>query len=739
MDGYRDSREHLRDELHRLDLLLKAHIAQRRSGPAQADFNALSGLLLSEEEIDLLVGNTPRDTANGNTAVALELQRLSTALAQLDQHINRKVALALEVGVFLALPQLMRHFRLAPFDVDALLICLAPEVDRKYETLYAYLHNDVTRKLPSVDLVLQLLCASFEECLEARTRLLPEAPLFRHHFLTCAGDRADDGMLTRPLRIDQRVLHYVLGVETMDAELTVFTAAVTPRVTLDALLLPDDLKTRLGRVFQHWTRQWYENDMPGVWRFLFQGPTGVGKKHMAEALCAMQGLHLLVVDVPLMLVHDAADAGRVARLLREAQLRLAAVYLDHAEILLGMSEKTVRARTAIVQALAGFPGVVFFGSTQPWDELAYPDIPDLFRVVFPAPDFALRRRCWETFLRQEGLSVASDIDVGHLADTFDFTAETVRQAVAEAYRLAMLRDPEAPTITAADLSQACRGQSGMHLGTLARKVTPLYTWEDIVLPPACLEQLREICAHARNRQQVFEQWGFNRKIALGKGLSVLFVGPSGTGKTMAADIIANDLGLELYKIDLSGVVSKYIGETEKNLSQVFDAAERSNVALFFDEADAIFGKRSDVKDAHDRYANIETNYLLQRLEEYAGLVMLASNLPRNIDNAFTRRLRFIVEFPVPDEAHCRRIWQQIFPSDLPRDTDIDFEFLSRKLKMTGGNIKNIALHAAFLAAAEGGVIGMVHIIRATRREFQKMGRLCVKADFEQYFDWVRDD
>jgi SpoVK/Ycf46/Vps4 family AAA+-type ATPase len=270
-------------------------------------------------------------------------------------------------------------------------------------------------------------------------------------------------------------------------------------------------------------------------------------------------------------------------------------------------------------------------------------------------------------------------------------------------------------------------------------VTPLYTWDDIVLPRACLEQLREICAQARYRQHVFEHWGFKRKVALGKGLSVLFVGPSGTGKTMAADIIANDLGLELYKIDLSGVVSKYIGETEKNLRQIFEAAEQSNAALFFDEADAVFGKRSEVKDAHDRYANIETNYLLQRIEDYEGIVILASNFPKNIDDAFTRRLRFIVEFPLPDASSRQQIWQHIFPAELPRSRDIDIDFLSRKLKLSGGNIKNIALNAAFLAAANSGVLAMEDIIHATKREFHKMGRLCVKADFEQYFEWVREE
>ena len=274
---------------------------------------------------------------------------------------------------------------------------------------------------------------------------------------------------------------------------------------------------------------------------------------------------------------------------------------------------------------------------------------------------------------------------------------------------------------------------------MARKVTPLYTWDDIILPADDLRQLQEICAQAKHRQQVFGEWGFGGKMSLGKGLSILFVGPSGTGKTMASEIIARELGLDLFKIDLAGVVSKYIGETEKNLSRIFEEAEQSNAILFFDEADALFGKRSQVKDAHDRYANIEINYLLQKMEEYEGITVLASNFKKNIDEAFTRRLRFIVEFPFPDETYRRRIWQHIFPEAIRPDADVDFAFLARKLQLTGGNIRNIALNAAFLAAADGGVVNMEHLIRSTKREFQKMGRLCVKADFEQYYEWVSDE
>ena len=241
--------------------------------------------------------------------------------------------------------------------------------------------------------------------------------------------------------------------------------------------------------------------------------------------------------------------------------------------------------------------------------------------------------------------------------------------------------------------------------------------------------LREICNQVRYRAQVYDTWGFDRKLSLGKGLNVLFAGPSGTGKTMAAEIMARELGLDLYKIDLSTIVSKYIGETEKNLARIFAEAETSNAILFFDEADALFGKRSEVRDSHDRYANIEISYLLQRMEEYDGVAILASNLSKNMDDAFVRRMRFTVEFPFPDEDSRRRIWEGIWPAETPRRPGLDLADMARRFDLPGGAIRNIAVAAAFLAADDGQAVGMGHLMRATQREYQKMGKLTTAAEY----------
>jgi SpoVK/Ycf46/Vps4 family AAA+-type ATPase len=264
-------------------------------------------------------------------------------------------------------------------------------------------------------------------------------------------------------------------------------------------------------------------------------------------------------------------------------------------------------------------------------------------------------------------------------------------------------------------------------------VASSHTWADLVLPPVTLRQVKTIAAAIKNQHIVYSGWGFERRIASGKGLKVLFAGASGTGKTMTAGIIARDLGLDLYKIDLSGIVSKYIGETEKNLDRIFQAARRSNAILFFDEADALFGKRSEVKDAHDRYANIEVAYLLQKVEEHAGPVILASNLSKNIDQAFSRRMHYVVEFPLPDETHRERLWRGMFPAQTPLAAEVDFSFLAKQFPISGGDIQNVALDAAFLAAEDGRVITMKHLVRAIARQMVKQGKIPSATELKQYY------
>jgi SpoVK/Ycf46/Vps4 family AAA+-type ATPase len=312
---------------------------------------------------------------------------------------------------------------------------------------------------------------------------------------------------------------------------------------------------------------------------------------------------------------------------------------------------------------------------------------------------------------------------------FQFGPQAVRQAVIAA-RYAAVMNGQGDVVSMTELWEACRQQSQWQLDDLAQRIEPAYGWDDLVLPAEVDAQLREIGAQVMYRHLVYGAWGYEHRLNRGRGISALFAGASGTGKTMAAEVLANELKLPLYRIDLAGVVSKYVGETEKNLRRIFHSAEQSGTVLFFDEADALFGKRTDVKDSHDRYANIEVNYLLQLMETYSGLAILATNRRQAIDRAFLRRLRFVVDFVFPGVYHRRRIWRRVFTSDVPLGR-IDYNQLAQ-LEIAGGNIHSIALNAAFLAAADGGVVQMEHIMAAARREYAKIDKMETATTFGEY-------
>jgi len=350
-------------------------------------------------------------------------------------------------------------------------------------------------------------------------------------------------------------------------------------------------------------------------------------------------------------------------------------------------------------------------------------------VQVPPPTAEERSELWQQVLSALPHSLNGAVEA--VVEQFDFGPSLIVRAAQQAQIRARVRgggDSGSGTVEDEDLWLACREQAAQGMDGQAQRIQPCHTWDDIVLPTDVRRQLQEIAGQVANRHLVYGTWGFGAKLSRGRGISALFAGPSGTGKTLAAEILAHHLELDLYRIDLSSVVSKYIGETEKNLRRVFDSAEQSGAILFFDEADALFGKRSEVRDSHDRYANVEVSYLLQKMEEYEGIAILASNLRQHLDQAFLRRLAFMVHFPFPDEESRRRIWEGSWPDEAPLDAEIDFGFLAREYRLAGGNIRNIVLAAAFLAAAERDRVRQSHLLRATRREYQKMGKTIAEAE-----------
>jgi SpoVK/Ycf46/Vps4 family AAA+-type ATPase len=509
----------------------------------------------------------------------------------------------------------------------------------------------------------------------------------------------------------------------MDARLVQCCRLLEPTAVLSEVAVPEEIKTALPALLSAAGKE------REPLRLYFRGQRGAQRRQTAEALAGMSAARMLLVDLETALASAADFATLLQLIFREACLLDALVYFEGLDALRG-AERAPSFK-CFSAALAESRATVIMAGTAPLGKALQDAGCAVLEVVFPRADFERRRASWQAALRRHGVKADAAL-TEELAGRFRLTHGEIDSAARAARARALWRQAARGSRVrqaqngareeTADLYTAAREQSSDNLSSLASKISPRYELSDIVLPPDQLDQLTEICNRARFRHVVSGQWGFGRKSSLGNGLNALFSGPPGTGKTMAAEVIARELHLDLYKIDLSQIVSKYIGETEKNLDRIFREAQTSSSILFFDEADALFGKRSEVTDAHDRYANIEVGYLLQKMEEYDGIAILATNLRQNMDDAFLRRLHVHLEFPFPDESHRKSIWRTVFPQEAPLHAEVDFDRLAREIKLAGGNIRSIAMTAAYFAASNGGRISMSHLVRAARREFQKLGR-----------------
>jgi hypothetical protein len=718
--AYSSSWEHLADELRWLDHLLHLCLLDRMRQGGDDPLGSFKGLVLSEQAILRLLAGGGQGASGASVAAGVPAA-VAASLDEIALRIARTRDASMRAGIDLLLPRLSQIFHLDPFEERCVLICLAPEVDRKYEQIYAYLHDDLTRRKPTIGLVLELLCASPEEMFAARAAFEPRGTLLQARLIHVEGMREGlSPLLSRGLKLEDRIAGFLLGSRTIAPAVQDLAHLVAPVARPDVSLIAGDMRARLGAAI----RERLERTEPGSLVVYLHGPHGAETAALAHAVCHDLGMPLIEADVERMLADPRPFDETAWLVAREAVLQPAALCVSEFDQLFAEEQGQTPPREklrALVTAVQALSRVTFLLSTRPWSPAGVLESLDGFvEIALGAPDGAAAEALWEQRLR--GKPLGDGIDPGTFASRFKLTPGQVGDAVALAGSLASWRAPGDGTISAGDLAAACRAQAGLRLSRVARKVEPCYGWEDIVLPADQLEQLREIRDQAQHRHVVFGEWGFGRRLSLGKGLSTLFSGPPGTGKSMAAEVLARELGLDLYKIDLSRVVSKYIGETEKNLDRVFAAAEASNAILFFDEADALFGKRSEVRDSHDRYANVEVSYLLQKMEEYEGVAILASNLRQHLDQAFLRRLAFMVHFPFPDEESRLRIWEHAWPEETPLDDDVDFGFLAHEFRLSGGNIRNIVVAAAFLAAAARGRVTQSHLLHATRREYQKMGK-----------------
>lgn len=732
--AYESNDEHLGEELDRVAGLLRAQLQRfRLSRPEalrQSYWHAtdeyLDGLSHDDEHSPLASFEPPRE-------VRRMLEWAAMRRAAIDQRIaatrNRDLRLA----------RLASEFGLSAEEIDAILIALLPSLHSTYRHWLGILQQEPARAQATVGLIIEMLAKTGADYAGLFAMLSASGRLARSRLLVLAGVDGDP-LATRAAFVDDRVAMHLFGIDGIDQRAVTVVRWFDDAVELRALPLTTEQANRLEMLPN---LRAAEPDFLARLRVKFIGPDpDLAVRAFATVVA---GLHrpLLVIDVD-----SALDIGIdwplvIDLALREARLAGGVPLFTGVGRLLDSPEHRCR-YDQLMSRLAEFPhpAAIEIGSGGQEDPRAGRDwIP----FHLGAPTVGMREQLWQRLLETEPNSVADREAVAPgLARSFQLTHSQIRDAWRTAESLARHRNVFIASVESDDLFGACRHQSAKRLVAFAQRIEPrrnLKLDRDIVLPAPSMCLLSELRGRIRNYARIHSAMSLGEHMRLGRGVTALFVGGSGTGKTMAAEVLASEQQIDLYRIDLAALVSKWVGETEKNLSRIFADAERANCMLFFDEADSIFGRRGEVKEAHDRWANLEVNFLLQRIEDYSGVVILATNLRQNIDDAFQRRIHVVVEFPVPDAAARRAIWRRLLPEGARcavRAEDVDE--IAQRFELTGGNIRNVVLDACFRALAAGdGPVTTRHLAASTAREFQKTARPVTSGDFGRFYDWAMQD
>jgi len=626
-----------------------------------------------------------------------------------DQHIIERAELeklAAEMQPAPAIEKIVRILGLSAFERDLLIMCAGMELDAGFAELVASIQGEQSFFQPSFGLALAALPGAHWSAVS------PGGPLRYWRLI----DVSRMQLITRgSLKIDEHILHYIAGISEPDEKLR---EIVVPAYS-DTEPMPSQIELAekiLQVVFQNSAN----NSLPLLH---LTGNDLSDKMTTAGYVCKQLNSQLFVVSA-YAIPRNQKENMELARVwTREAVLNNYVLLIDCADLETSDKERL----QSIISFIENIQGLVLF-NCEHWTPLLKKRI-----LVFNTekPTRKEQMLLWKNVIGD--LIDPQEAGLGTVVSQFNLSADIIRKAGVEITDYLSYNGNSQPHHNGdirKKIWKVCCSYTRPKVDELAQRIEPVATWDDIVLPETQKNILKEISAQVKQRIKVYDEWGFATKGSRGLGITALFAGESGTGKTMASEVLANELGLDLYKIDLSKVVNKYIGETEKNLKKIFDAAEDGGAILLFDEADALFGKRSDVKDSHDRYSNIEVSYLLQRMEAYRGLAILTTNMKNALDKAFMRRIRFVINFPFPDAIQRAEIWNRIFPNDTPKQ-DIDLDRLS-KLTIPGGSIRNIALNAAFYAADEDKPVRMSHIYKAARTEYDKIDKPFNNMDFKAW-------
>ena len=701
--SYATTRDHLLDELHRITAILQAVDPTTNPGTAPD----------ADGDVDLA-----RDPG------ALELALTPEGREKVADHEDRieQKCDATADETTLRLRTLADRFGLSRNHLDVLLLALAPDFDPQYEDSFRTVQDDTGATNPTVGFIASLFARGIVQQYAASALVGPSSPLRQHGLVELSEPvGASRSYRNRLVLADIRLLTYLEGHDDVDAALDPIAEIDLTTASVADLRIDGQTREEVERL--------QTTAATGERRVhYFHGPDGAEKERAVQALT---GPRVIRADLG-----ELLDAELLDRFRREAVLQDCPVHLTGVTVATeprGAGDETDGEERPdslgldwVVESLTALERDLYLTGADEWTPEGNPGDADYAIREFPKPGVDLRRQLWERHADR----LPETVDPAVLASTFGLTPAEIDDAVATATALSDSHQEPAPTLSREDVLEGCRAQSSDAIEELAEHIEPSRGWDEIVLPPDTEDQLREVAARVKHRGTVFDDWGFDEQFSRGTGVIAMFAGPSGTGKTMAAEIIATVSGMDLYKVDLSSVVSKFIGETEENLEEVFEAARDSSSILLFDEADAVFGQRAGVNDASDRYANVEVDFLLQRIERYDGVVLMTTNYASNVDDAFMRRIHQTVSFERPDRTAREQIWRVTFPDDTPT-AGLDYNCLG-KLELTGGNIRNVAQTAAVHAAADGEQVTMQHVLKAVQREYDKLDKMLDPSTLGEY-------
>jgi len=721
---YLTAADYYKDQLIQVDAYLNAYLDTYAFKMHTSGKDHLKKAYASKSEVRENLTNT----VLGSTEADQSSDKRNRSLYDIKLNIKEKIQVTLEdesynkSEVFIPFEYLSGVFSLSEFERFVIMLSFSVELDRKYEKIFGYLNDYASKRYPTV----QTACLIYDQNTDAYMKNMTffhlNSKLMKYFF-----EEQDANLSSRQLKLHDSVISFLLDSDLETILLPEFLQLYLPDETPEVLKVHIEIKNKVSSYLSNLSTAKGRRVIMNI-----HGPEGIGRLNQVKHFCHTYGHSAVILNFRKLEMFYKDGYKYYSNALKE----LAQTILLHQAVLV-MSDIHVEEHRDLLKLffeeflndLVPFLKVTFILSDIELPSLTRPDQSlTVLRIPMEYPKGHIRKNLFESALAE--YRVPSGVDLNSVASKFVFTPDQIENAVHDAVELSKWEGLE--IIDSHTIHTACRSQLNHNLDKRAQRIDGGGYWDKLILPESSKERLQEVCSHVKYKNLVLDDWGFQKHLSYGTGLAVLFAGPPGTGKTFSARILAKELDLELYKVDLSQMISKYIGETEKNISALFDDAGGSSAILLFDEGDALFGKRTEMKDSHDRYANVETAFLLQKIEAYEGISILTTNFMQNIDPAFLRRFRFVVHFPIPDSDSRLKIWNGIYPEPVPISKHVDFDFLSKNFELTGGHIKNIALSSAFKAASNGGKVDMECILRSIQHELGKTGKTVLKSDFGEY-------